>query len=124
MNWFSRTKKKTFEGVDIREVWDWRLSDYVPVLDNTGETWLVKLIPVKNAEFDPNTGHAKAHIVHDTGIKATEGDTHDREKIKICYEWLYSVRDKYARKDIEELKPAVKKINQDNNELGRLGAAK
>jgi hypothetical protein len=61
---------------------------------------------------------------HDTGIEVETGDEYDTTKVSKCYEWLHSVRDKYALDNIEELKPHVAKIEEANRALSELGAEK
>lgn len=115
---------KTFNGLDIREVWDYRLSTAVPQIDRRGGTWVVQVWAKNAPDFDPTDPStlAKPLAEHDTGIPATPGDEHDAEKVKACYAWLYSVRDQYSRPDIEELKPHVAAINAANRELAKRGA--
>lgn len=105
---------KTFEGKNINEVWDFRLSTAVPVILNSGETWIVQIHSKDNPDYDPNTPEAIAAPLeeYDTGIPCEVGDAQDPVKVAKCYEWLHSVRDKYARPDIEELKPLVKKVRE------------
>jgi len=111
---------KKFEGKEIREVWDFRLSTANPLIDTRSGTWIVHIYSNKNPDF---TGKAAQPLEsYDTGIKSEVGDEYDSSKVSKCYEWLYSVRDKYSRKNIEELKPHVKKINAANKALAELGA--
>lgn len=115
---------KEFQGVDIKEVWDFRLSTAVPAIHNGGGTWVVEIWSKINPDYDPTDPStlAKPLEIFDTGIVTTEGDEHDAEKYKVCYEWLYSVRDKYSLPAIEEMKPHVAKINAANAALAQLGA--
>ena len=46
---------------------------------------------------------------HDTGSPVVDGDLHDGAGLDACFTFYRSVRDKYSRPDIEELKPAVAK---------------
>ncbi len=120
--WFSKNEK-VFEGVSIREVWDFRLSVANPVIDRRGGTWVVQIWSNTNPNHDP-VNPTKPLQVYDTGIEATPGDEYDTDKLKVCYQWLYSVRDKYAREDIKERKSLVVRINRDNEALAKMGAAK
>lgn len=115
---------KTFEGEFIREVWDFRLSSAVPTLYNTGDTWTVEIHAKNNPDYDPKHPEriAEPLEVHDTGISTADGNINNREAIKKCYEWLYSVRDKYSLDHIELRKPLVKMINSANNIASELNA--
>ncbi len=96
--------KKNFAGVNILEVWDYRLSTAKPDIYNSGKTWRV--------EINSKSGDINEPLeVHDTGILVEHGDAYDSEKIKKCFEWLLTVRDKYALPNIEELKPKVALFN-------------
>lgn len=99
----SKKPTKKFNGVDMREVWDYRLSTAVPTIYRR-DTWQVEI-----TSKGPNP---KPLAVHDTGIPVEPDDTHDREKISACYEWLYQQRDQFALPDIEERKPIVKRIHE------------
>lgn len=111
-----------FEGVNIREVWDYRLSSAVPQVDRRSGTWVVQILAKSNPDYDPSKPEtmAKPLEVHDTGIKAVTGDEYDCDKLKVCYEWLLTRRDDYALENIEEMKPVVAKINALNAKLGEL----
>lgn len=111
---------KKFEGKCITEVWDYRLSVGIPQINRTGKTWVVYVFP-KTYEDGQKV---EPLISHDTGIKVEEGDTYDTAKVAKCYEWLYSIRDRYSLPDIEERKPHVVKIHEAINALAALGAAK
>lgn len=103
--------KKVIDGTDVRQVWDWRLSTAQPINFNNGETWVCKIIA--------NDGSGVLEE-HDTGIPTVKNgkrDFHDYEAVKACHEWAYSVRDKYSRPNIEELKPRVAEINAENARL-------
>lgn len=97
---------------DIREVWDYRLSSAVPHMDRRGGTWLVVVCAKTGGELE----------VFDTGLPVEDGDINDKQKLNVCYEWLRSVRHKYALPNIKQMKPLVKIINQANDELATLGA--
>ena len=102
--------------MEIRDVWDFRLSTASVMIDRRSGTWVVKIISKSNPDYDPADPEtlAKPLEEHDTGLAWEDGDEYDEEKLKVCYEWLRSVRDKYALPNIEELKPKVKAINEKN----------
>ena len=110
---------------DIKEVWDYRLSSAVPLIDRASGTWVVKIFAKDNEDYDPSKQKTMALPLEefDTGIVYELGDEYDVSKLKPCYEWLLSVRDKYSLPNIEELKPVVSKINEANAKLAELGAA-
>lgn len=112
------------QGVHIREVWDFRLSNATPLIDRRRGTWVAQIWAKNNPDYDPNDPSTLAEPLeeYDTGIPVEKGDERDCAKVAKCYEWFKSVRDKYARDDIEELKPHVAKINQANAELAKRGA--
>jgi len=119
---------KKFEGIDIKEVWDYRLSKAVPFIDRTSGTWVVKVYSKENPDYD-GKNLAQPLESYDTGIKSESGDQFDTEKVKKCYEWMYTVRDKYSLEDIEERKPQVAKIREIdrlkselNEKLAKMGA--
>lgn len=101
---------KEINGIDIREVWDFRLSIASPILYVDGDTWVVKIYA--------NDGGGLLEE-HDTGVEST-GDVHDTNGTKACFEWLYSVRDKYSRDHIELRKPVVKMINEANTKAASI----
>ncbi|MCH9836292.1 hypothetical protein K0U83_11555 [bacterium] len=111
-------------GENIREVWDYRLSNATPLIDRRGGTWVAQVWAKANPDYDPADPSTLAAPleVYDTGIPATPGDEHDPEKVLACYVWFLAVRDEYARADIEELKPFVATINQATAELALRGA--
>ena len=115
---------KTFAGLNIREVWNFRLSTAAPVIDRRSGTWVVHIYAKNNPDYDPADPSTVAQPLesYDTGIPATPGDGYDAAKVAACYEWLYGVRDKYARPDIEELKPAVAKVEAANAALAEAQA--
>lgn len=120
------TTGRRYPGVNIREIWDYRLSSAVPCIDTTGGTWVAQVWRKENIPFDPaNPEHTLATPLetYDTGIKTTLNDSKDCDKVSACYVWLITVRDKYSLPDIEERKPLVKKINQMNAQLAAIGAA-
>ena len=110
------SEAKTFRCVDIREVWDFRLSIGSPILYNNGETWIAKIWA-----NDPGDEDCKSLKEYDTGIK-TNGDNFDNEAITACFEWLYSIRDEFSRDHIELRKPVVKLINDLNDKAGFINA--
>ena len=99
-------------GVEIREVWDFRLSVGSPILFNKGDTWVVQV-------FANDGGGVLAE--HDTGIKTT-GNNFDTDAIAACYDWLRTVRDKFSREHLELRKPLVALINATNTEAVKLTA--
>ena len=106
--------EKQFEGVDIREVWNFRLSTAVPTIHREGGTWVVHI----HSKVDGGEPLES----HDTGIEAVSGDQFNKDNLIACYKWLYSVRDKYALEDIEERKPHVAQIEEVNKILAQMGA--
>lgn len=113
--------EKEFKGLHILEVWDFRLSNAHPLVRNDiGDTWQVQIWANDNPDYDPEEPLAEPLEVHDTGIKCESGDCWDAEKMKACYEWLYSVRDKYARDHIELRKPITKLINESNANAAKI----
>lgn len=117
---------KKFKGVDIKEVWNSRLSTAVPCITRSSGTWVAEVWSKKNPDYDPSNPDTVAVPIesYDTGIKVEPGDEYDAEKVIACYEWFYSVRDKYSLDNIEELKPYVKLVEDANNALAKLGAVK
>lgn len=113
---------KDFKGVDIREVWDFRLSTACPAIYNSRETWQVEITSNISRDYDPEKPDTLTAPleVHDTGIPVDRDNLADPAAIAACYEWLYSVRDNYARDNIEELKPVVAEINRKNIEAAEL----
>lgn len=102
-------------GINTREVFDYRLSTVTPQIyqDNIpggvdGPTWIIHLYSKATGELLES---------HDTGIPREKGDGHNRDKIKVCFEWIKSVRDKYSLPDIGKLKPKVAIIRELNDAL-------
>ena len=123
---------KTFEGRAIREVWDWRLSLAQPVLFNSGDTWLIKIIA--NDPGDPiwdewpdvvlETGKNSERLVCEvveTDIPTCDANgkrnSLDCDAISRCYEIIYPLRDKYSLDCIDLRKPVVKLINESSAEI-------
>ena len=102
--------------MEIRDVWDYRLSTASVMIDRISGTWVVKIISKNNPDYDPAKPEtlAKPLEVYDTGLPWEEGDEYDESKLTVCYDWLRTVRDKYALPNIEQLKPRVKAINEKN----------
>ena len=107
--------KKKFNGVFISEVWDYRLSSAVPQIDTRSGTWVAHVYDKINPNFYPADPEeirlasiSKPLESFDTGIKTELGDEHDTKKVIACYEWFYSVRDKYALDNIKEIKAATR----------------
>jgi hypothetical protein len=92
--------KKKFKGKFIREVWDFRLSKGCPYLYCDDQFWTIRIWANKPM------GKRQMLKEHVTDIPAT-GNPHDEAAIALCYQWLYSVRDDFARDDIDEIKPRV-----------------
>ena len=111
-------------GQNIREVWDYRLSHATPLIDRSSGTWVAQVWAKNNPDFDPANPEtfSKPLAEFDTGIPAEKGDAHDARKIAKCYEWFKSVRDEFARDDIEEIKPIVRDINEATAKLAARGA--
>ena len=105
-----------FKGVDIREVFDFRLSRGAAFLFNSGEHWAVKII--SNTSPD---GEAETLAEHVTGIRTNVQP--DSLGIKKCYAWLHSVRDDFSRDNIELRKPVVALINASNAEASKINTA-
>ena len=114
--------KLKIKGKNITEVWDFRLSSAVPCINTKSGTWVVQIWDKSNPDYNPQdpSSIAEPIEVHDTGIEAAPGDQHDTSKIIPCYEWLLSVRDKYALPDMAQRKSLVRKINAANNALAAL----
>ncbi len=119
-------------GINTREVWDFRLSTACVRIMRL-ETWIVEIwaknLPDHVPEHKdddgnviPATPDALPLAVHDTGISVVKGDHHDTAKMKVCFEWLLTQRDKYALDDIEERKPAAAEINRINMEMAEAQA--
>ncbi len=101
----------------ITEVWDYRLSTAQPInyrgglpgVDDKGEpfeftgTWWACV-------YSQGDGNAMLEC-HDTGVDVKPGgDDKNPEGLDACYDFYRSVRDKYSRDDIEELKEKVADI--------------
>ncbi len=106
-------------GKDILEVWDYRLSTAYPIINNSGPEWIVEIHAKSAPDYDPENpdDFAKPLEVFKTGIVSANGDSFDAEKVKICYEWLKTVRDKYSLDNIDELKPLVKDVRASQERL-------
>lgn len=106
---------KKYAGLDIREVWDWRLSTAQPILFNDKETWVIRIYA--NQAPDGESAlleEVVTDIPTDGGI--VEGQA-------ACYPIIRDLRDKYSRPDIEELKPRVAEINAANAAIAEAGKA-
>ena len=110
------------KGIDIKEVFDYRLSTASVFIDRRSGAWVCVVASKNNPDHVEGNEPAKPLETYDTGIKVTKGDAYDTAKIKVCFEWFLSIRDKYALPNIEELKPHVAKINAANKALADLGA--
>ena len=110
---------KEFNGKNILEVWDWRLSRGNPILYNSGETWVVRIWANK-----PKDGEKELLEEWDSGFEVRrEFGAYDFEAIKKCYAWLHSVRDRYSRDHIELRKPVAKAINEANSKASEINCA-
>ena len=110
-------KKQRF----ITEVWDYRLSTAQPMNYKGG-------IPGVDEDGNPHaqTGTWWATVysqgddrslleAYDTGVEVKPGgDSDNPEGIDACYDFYRSVRDKYSREDIDDLKPEVAAIRLDD----------
>lgn len=108
---------------NIKEVWDYRLSTAVVMIDRSGGTWVVKIFSKNNPDYDPAKPKytaAQPLEVFDTGIAWEENDEYDKDKLEVCFNWLLDVRDEYALSNIEELKPLVKMLDTANRNLAEL----
>jgi len=99
---------KKFLGINILEVWDFRLSIGSPILYADGEFW--RVVVYAN---DPGDQERIVLDEHVTDVKTT-GDPRDPEGVAACYKWLHSVRDTHSRDHIELRKPITKAINEAN----------
>ena len=110
-------KKATdFKGVEIREVFDFRLSKGAAFLFNSGEYWAVKII--SNTSPD---GAAETLAEHVTDVRAKV--LPPEVGVAACYAWLHSVRDNHERDNIELRKPVVALINASNTEASKINSA-
>ncbi|MDC0637492.1 hypothetical protein OAP25_02205 [Flavobacteriaceae bacterium] len=112
------------EGINIREVWDFRLSRASVYIDRRGGSWMCVVISKDNPDYSECGEVTPVLETHDTGIKAAKNDLYDKEKLKVCFEWFKTIRDNYALPNIEELKPIVSEINRLNEKLAAQGAVK
>ena len=108
------------EGKHILEVWDYRLSIAVPIIYREGKTWVVAVCSKVSPDYTEGGTPAEPLEIHDTGIPSEKGDAYDTTKVKVCYEWLLTVRDKYSLSNIEELKPLAAAANKANAELAEM----
>jgi hypothetical protein len=109
---------KTYEGKDIREVWDWRLSRGNPVLYNDGDTWVIRVYA--NSAPDGERVMLKEIVTEMPTVVNGVRDVNDHAAIAKCYELLRAVRDEFSRDHIEDRKPVVKLINESNKEATRI----
>lgn len=109
-----KSKFKSYEGKDIREVWDWRLSQGNPILYCDGPTWIIKIWS--------NSGKGLLQKL-DTNVPTKGGLANytDYEAVAKCYKKLYAVRDRWSRKNVDKLKPVVAEINRKNGVKAGLG---
>ena len=107
----------------ILEVWDYRLSSAQPmnykgvkptVTPKSGAIQMVETGTWVACVWDQGESRELLEC-HDTGVKVLPGgDADNPEGIDACYAFYRSVRDKYSRDDIEDLKPAVALIRKDD----------
>ena len=109
-----------FQGINILEVWDYRLSVAKPIIYNSGKTWVVKIYAKKLPDYVEGQPPAEPLEIHVTDIPCEKNDAFDVEKIKVCFEWLHTVRDKYSLLNIEELKPIAAAANKAKAELSEM----
>lgn len=98
---------KKYQGVDIREVWDWRLSIAQPILFNNGEIWIIRIYANEAADGESALLEEIETDIPTAGVSIIEGQQR-------CYPMLREIRDKYSRDNIDELKPKVAAINAAN----------
>jgi len=126
-------KAKDFKGLDIREVWDFRLSHGSPILFNSGEFWVIKVFandPENEAwkdhpgreEFETPDGNVVRVVLEEIVTDIPTHGTTIQEGQQNCYPYLYEIRDKYSRSNIELRKPVVKLINDSNRKASELNA--
>lgn len=109
--------KKSFRGVDIKEVWNFRLSTAVPqIMRVPGGNWICQIWAKDNPDYDPEKPEtlAKPLEEYDTGIPFEPGDAYDAAKVAKCHEWFYSRRDDYSLDNLELRKPVVAIIEDAN----------
>jgi len=101
------------QGINTREVFDHYLSTVTPTIYNRGkgDTWVICL------DYKDGSGNAETHV---TDILCERNDTYDCEKLKKCFEWIKSVRDKYSIPNIEEAKPEIAAMRLLNDDLHRV----
>lgn len=104
---------KMYEGKDIREVWNFRLSEGSPILYNNGKYWRAVIYAKKAPD-----GESVILAEHTTDVPVA--DVTLEEGQAACYKWLYSVRDKFALPGIELRKPVVAKIEAANERINQL----
>jgi len=107
-------KANDFKGIDILEVFDWRLSIGNPILFNAGEFWEVKIMA-----NDAPDGESIELDHHVTDVPGTT-DPYDQKGITACYAWLHSVRDSYSCDNLELRKPIAAMINSANREANTI----
>lgn len=98
------------KGVNILEVWDFRLSKASPILYDSGKNWVVKI-------FAKDGSGLLAE--HETDV-ATTGNPRDPAGVIACYEFLKSIRDDYSLDHIEQRKPVTRLINAANAEASEI----
>lgn len=103
-----------FDGVDIREVWNFRLSKGIPLIVRRDGSWFVEIWSKNNADYVDGNEPAKPLHVKNMGIPHEPGDECNNIKISQCFAYLYSIRDQYSLDHIELRKPVVAYIEKSN----------
>lgn len=97
-------------GINTREVFDHYLSTVTPTIYNSGKFWKIAL------DYKDGSGVAEAV---ETNIPCEKGDGDDPKKLISCFEWIKSMRDKYALPNLDELKPKIAILRHINDDLHR-----
>lgn len=105
----------------ILEVWDYRLSHAEPMnyrgerpVQNEAGEWVREPCDTWVACVYEQGERNEPLEIHDTGVKVVDGDLHDGKGLDACFKFYRSVRDKYSRDGIEELKPVVAKLRAED----------
>lgn len=129
------TKKtaKDFKGEEIEEVWNFRLSHGSPILFNSGKTWVIKVFatdPFNEAwEGHPGLevietpdGPTQRVVLEEIATDIPTAGTTIEEGQRQCYPYLYEIRDKYSRSNIELRKPVVAMIEESRKRRAEVDA--
>lgn len=109
-------KGNKYLGVDIREVWDWRLSIAQPILFNDGETWVIRIYANVAKDGESALLEEIETDIPTAGTDIVEGQAR-------CYPLLRAIRDKYSRDDIDERRQMVAEINARNKSISEASQA-